>query len=111
MEEGLENKYKELKKTLDIALVKLVHKMELVTYPALKCGASPVPSAFTADDFIREFRAGSRQPHPIRLFIRWATFHPSLSPHGDVTGNIPILSGNLKYLKLPFAYPRFEKER
>jgi len=30
MEEGLENKYKELKKTLDIALVKLVHKMELI---------------------------------------------------------------------------------
>jgi len=81
-----------------------------VTCPALQCGASPVPPAFTANDFIREFRAGSRQPHPIGLFIRWATHCPSLPPHGDVIGNIPIFSKDLKYLKLPFAYPRFEKQ-
>ena len=81
-----------------------------VTYPALKCGASPVPPAFMADGFIREFRAGSPQPHPIGLFIRWATHCPSLPPHGDIIGNIPIFSKDLKYLKLPFAYPHFEKQ-
>ena len=38
-----------------------------VNYPALTDGASPVPSAFTADDFIWGFRTGSRQPHPAPL--------------------------------------------
>ena len=89
----------------------------LVTCSALKCGASPVPPTFTADGFMWEFRAGSPQPHPIGLFIRWATLHPSLSPYGDIIGNFPIFSRDFKVFKStannpfppPLAYPRFEK--
>ena len=54
------------------ALKALNDSYVLVSYPALKGGASPIPSAFTADDFIWEFRAGSRQPHPDGLIIRRA---------------------------------------
>jgi len=72
-----------------------------VNYPLRsKQGASPVLPAFTADGFIWEFRAGSRQPHPIGLFIRGATLCSSLSPQGDVIGNIPSFCRNSEYLKL-----------
>ena len=48
----------------------------------------------------------SQAPHPIGLFIRWAI---RLASTG-VIGNIPIFSRDLKYLKLLFAYLRFEKQ-
>ncbi len=51
-----------------------------MSYSALKCGASPVPPAFTADSFIREFRAGSRQPHSTPLVKEWAKHSITLSP-------------------------------
>ena len=35
---------------------------EIVSYPALKCGASPVPPAFTADGFMREFGGFTAPP-------------------------------------------------
>ena len=72
---GKPNMFGEEEENVDfLDILKEEEKVEemLVSCPTLKCGASPIPSAFTADDFIRELRAGSRQPHPIGLVIRWA---------------------------------------
>jgi len=76
-----------------------------VSYPALKGGASPVPPAFTADGFIRELRAGSRQPTPLvkerampspfsgRILLRL------------VIGNVPCLKTVNVYLSLTAIHP------
>jgi len=61
-----------------------------VSYPALKGGASPVLPAFTADGFIWELRAGSRQPHPAPLVKERAT----------LIGNIPIFGMGFGVFKL-----------
>jgi len=70
-----------------------------VSYPSFKGGASPVPPAFTADGFIWELRAGSRQPHPAPLVKEWATRYPTL-PLGGVIGNIPIFGMGFGVFKL-----------
>ncbi|RLE41481.1 hypothetical protein DRJ19_05780 [Candidatus Woesearchaeota archaeon] len=83
----------------------------LVSYPTLKCGASPVPPAFTAKASCGS-SGGSQLPHPMPLVKAWATLCPSLLLMG-VIGNIPSFRRNSEYLNLSYppllAYPRFEK--
>jgi len=60
--------------------------------------------------FIRELRAGSRQPYPAPLVKERAKFLSS-SPSRGVIGNFPLIATIVanEYLNLPqpLAYPRF----